>query len=129
MDVFVYGTLTDHATTSAVLDEYEYRCSAELVGLHRVDGRYPTLAPGGTTAGRILVTSDIEALDTYEGVDKDLYVRRAIPRANTADTVACYIGDPAALGAPVEWPGTGPFTEQVARYCTDNSVVVRAEPE
>lgn len=125
MDVFVYGTLTDHATTTAVLDEYEYRCPAELVGLHRVDGRYPTLAPGGTTAGRILVTPEVEALDAYEGVDRGLYCRRPLPRADGDGTVACYVGDPEALGAAVEWPGTGPFQRRVDRYYEANDVVVR----
>lgn len=125
MDVFVYGTLTDHATTSAVLDEYEYRCSAELVGLHRVDGRYPTLAPGGTTAGRILVTPDVDTLDEYEGVARGLYCRQSIPRADGSGMVACYIGDPDAVSAPVEWPSDGPFQQRVERYCSQNNVVVR----
>lgn len=125
MDVFVYGTLTDHATTGAVLSEYEYRCSAELVGLHRIDGRYPTLAPGGTTAGRILATPDVEALDEYEGVDRGLYCRQSVPRADGSGTVACYIGDPDAVRAPVEWPGDGSFQHRVDRYCSQNGVVVR----
>lgn len=127
MDVFVYGTLTDHATTKAVLDEYEYRSPAELVGLHRVDGRYPTLAPGGTTAGRILSTTDVEALDAYEGVDRGLYYRRTLPRADEDETVACYIGDPDAVQAPVAWPGDGPFEDRVDRYCETNQVVVRLQ--
>jgi gamma-glutamylcyclotransferase (GGCT)/AIG2-like uncharacterized protein YtfP len=125
MDVFVYGTLTEHTTAKAVLDDYEYRRPAELVGLHRIDGRYPTLAPGGTTAGRILETPDIEALDEYEGVDRGLYCRKSIPRADASDTVACYIGDPNAVNAPTDWPGDGPFERQVERYCSQNDVVVR----
>lgn len=125
MDVFVYGTLTDHATTTAVLDEYEYRCPAELVGLHRIDGRYPTLAPGGTTMGRILTTPEIGALDAYEGVDRNLYCRRSLPRAHGNGTVACYIGDPEALEADVDWPGTGPFRECIDRYCDTHDVAVR----
>lgn len=125
MEVFVYGTLTDHATASAILDEYEYRGSAELVGLHRVDGRYPTLAPGGTTAGRILATPERDALDAYEGVDRGLYCRQSVPRADGDGTVECYVGDPAALNAPVDWPGEDSFPERVARFCADTHVVVR----
>jgi gamma-glutamylcyclotransferase (GGCT)/AIG2-like uncharacterized protein YtfP len=125
MDVFVYGTLTEHTTANAVLDEYEYRRPAELVGLHRIDGRYPTLAPGGTTAGRILETPDVAALDEYEGVDRGLYCRQSIPLADGSDTVACYIGDPEAVGAPAEWPGEGLFQRRVDRYCSQHRVVVR----
>jgi hypothetical protein len=29
---------------------------ATLHGLHRVEGQYPTLAPGGSVAGRVLRT-------------------------------------------------------------------------
>ncbi|MDS0278200.1 gamma-glutamylcyclotransferase [Halomicroarcula sp. S1AR25-4] len=129
MDVFVYGTLTDHATATAVLDTYEYRGAAELVGLHRLDGRYPTLSPGGKTAGRILRTPDIEALDEYEGVDRGLYVRIAVPLASADESVECYVGDPDALGAPVEWPGEGDFERRVRAYCTEADVVVRRPPE
>ena len=125
MDVFAYGTLTDHTTAKAVLAEYEYQSPAELVGLHRVDGRYPTLAPGGTTAGRILTTPDVDALDDYEGVDRGLYYRASLPRANGSGTVACYVGDPDALNASVKWPGAGSFSNRVERYCSRNRVVVR----
>ncbi|UWM54145.1 hypothetical protein N0B31_18760 [Salinirubellus salinus] len=48
MDVFVYGTLTDSDVATRVLgDASEYGPDARLTGLHPVDGRYPTLAPGG----------------------------------------------------------------------------------
>jgi gamma-glutamylcyclotransferase (GGCT)/AIG2-like uncharacterized protein YtfP len=126
MEVFVYGTLTDPSTAASVLETYTYQGSATLVGLHRVDGRYPTLAPGGTTDGRLLRTPDVAALDAYEGVDRDLYVRVSLPRADTPDgRVECYVGDPAALDAPVEWPGTGPFAERVRRVCRREDVGVR----
>ena len=125
MDVFVYGTLTEHTTANAVLDEYEYRCPAELVGLHRIDGRYPTLAPGGPTAGRILETPNVEALDEYEGVDRGLYCQQSIPQADGSGTVSCYIGDPKAVCAPAEWPGDGSFQRRVERYCSQHGVVVR----
>lgn len=127
MDVFVYGTLTDPATASEVLDEFEYRGPAELVGLYRVDAQYPTLGPGGTTDGRLLRTQEVDALDRYEGVDRGLYVRLSLPfeGSDATDTVECYVGDPAALGAPVEWPNDDPFAERVRRYCRENDVVVR----
>ena len=125
MDVFVYGTLTDPDTAAAVLDTFEYRGAAELVGLRRVDGRYPTLAPGGTTTGRLLRTPEVAALDAYEGVDRGLYCRQSVPLADGTGTVECYVGDPAALDAPVEWPGGGPFRDRVAQYCDRDDVVVR----
>jgi len=127
MDVFVYGTLTDEATASAILDEYDYRAAAELVGLRRIDGRYPTLAPGGRTEGRILSTPDMDALDEYEGVDRDLYCRVSLPldHPDAEATVECYVGDPDALNAPVEWPGEGEFEARVRRYCRAEEVLVR----
>lgn len=127
MDVFVYGTLADDATARAVLDEYDYRGPAELVGLRRIDGRYPTLAPGGMTEGRILSTPDRDALDAYEGVDRDLYCRVSLPleRPGAEATVDCYVGEPAALNAPVEWPGEDGFEARVRRYCREEGVLVR----
>ncbi|MDJ1432368.1 gamma-glutamylcyclotransferase family protein [Halostagnicola sp. A-GB9-2] len=86
MHVFVYGTLTNAARAEAVLNEttrgvgttdsieYEFAGDATLEGLHRVDGEYPTLVPGGSVDGQVL-----EALDTYEGVDHGLYVRAGVP--------------------------------------------------
>jgi gamma-glutamylcyclotransferase (GGCT)/AIG2-like uncharacterized protein YtfP len=124
MEVFVYGTLTDPETAAGVLDEFEYDGDATLVGLHRVDGAYPTLAPGGRTEGRLLVTEETAALDRYEGVDRGLYTRVSLPDDDEG-TVECYVGDPAALDAPAEWPGTGPFPECVGHYCRDNDVRVR----
>jgi len=54
MDVFVYGTLTEPERVAEVLDSYVYVGPATLFGLHLVEGRYPTLAPGGETGGRLL---------------------------------------------------------------------------
>lgn len=68
MTFFVYGTLTDPETAASILSEFEYRGSATLDGLHRVEGEYPTLAPGGTVTGRMLVTEERDTLDRYEGV-------------------------------------------------------------
>ncbi len=129
MDVFAYGTLTERETAEAVLDEYEYRGAATLVGLHRVDGRYPTLAPGGTTEGRLLRTPDADALDEYEGVGRGLYVRVSLPTPETdaGETVDCYVGDPERLGVAVDWPGEGAFPERVREYCRDHEVLVSAD--
>lgn len=125
MDVFVYGTLVEPETAGSVLTAFEYDGAATLVGLDRVDGAYPTLAPGGTTDGRLLVTDETATLDRYEGVDRGLYTRVSLPVENGEGTVECYVGDPTALEAPAEWPGTGPFPERVRRYCRDNDVRVR----
>lgn len=148
MDIFVYGTLTDHDTAATVLDSFEYRGPAVLEGLHRVDGRYPTLAPGGEVDGRLLVTEQVDALDRYEGVDDGLYVRISIPRgsddiaaprrgtdepahndvavqsANHAP-VQTYVGAPGRLGVADEWPGEGPFGERVRRYVDEHEIVLR----
>jgi gamma-glutamylcyclotransferase (GGCT)/AIG2-like uncharacterized protein YtfP len=126
MQVFVYGTLTDPETAGRVLDTFEYAGAATLVGLHRVAGRYPTLAPGGRTEGRILTTPEIDALDRYEGVDRGLYVRQPVPLADadTSDTVSCYVCDPELLDAPAEWPGDGPFEARVVRYVREEGVAV-----
>ncbi|MFT4965186.1 MAG: gamma-glutamylcyclotransferase (GGCT)/AIG2-like uncharacterized protein YtfP, partial [Halobacteriales archaeon] len=67
MDVFVYGTLTDPDRAFTVVPEARYLGPAKIVGLHVVEDRYPTLAPGGTATGRILRTDDVAALDEYEG--------------------------------------------------------------
>jgi gamma-glutamylcyclotransferase (GGCT)/AIG2-like uncharacterized protein YtfP len=128
MDVFVYGTLTEPSTAGEILECYEFRGAAELDGLHRVDGRYPTLVPGGRCAGRILTTPDLEALDRYEGVDRGLYRRQTLPLAADG-TVECYIGDPVALEAPAEWPGSGSFADRVSQYCRESDVVVRRDTE
>lgn len=129
MDVFVYGTLTDPGTAGAVLEEFAYSGAATLVGLRRVDGRYPTLAPGGRTEGRLLSTPQPDALDGYEGVDRGLYVRCSVPLCGSdPDTVECYVGDPESLAAPAEWPGDGPFETRLGRYLRDNDVRVERSP-
>ncbi|MDS0284649.1 gamma-glutamylcyclotransferase family protein [Haloarcula onubensis] len=123
MEVFVYGTLTDPSTAARVLDRYEFRAGATLEGLHRVDGEYPTLAPGGTCDGRILSTVEGDRLDRYEGVDRGLYVRRSLP-VDGGGAVECYVGNPAALGVAAEWPGAGSFADRVDRFLETNDVVV-----
>jgi len=125
--VFVYGTLCNPDTASAVLDEFAYDGPATLDGLHRVEGEYPTLAPGGEVDGRILVTDDVAALDRYEGVDRGLYVRVPFPHAS-GGTVQTYVGDPDLLDAPASWPGDGPLRERVAAYAVDEDVLVRSSP-
>ncbi|MEF8808791.1 gamma-glutamylcyclotransferase family protein, partial [Natronomonas sp.] len=71
MDVFVYGTLRDPDRARELLGHADFGPEARLVGLHRADGRYPTLAPSGETGGRLLHLNegDIGTLDDYEGVD------------------------------------------------------------
>jgi gamma-glutamylcyclotransferase (GGCT)/AIG2-like uncharacterized protein YtfP len=125
VDVFVYGTLTDADRADAVLDSVAYAGSAVLSGLHRVDGRYPTLAPGGRVEGRLLGTPDVAALDRYEGVDRGLYERVAVPLGGDDGRVAVYVGNPDRLDAPVSWPGTGSFAARVRAYIDAEPISVR----
>ena len=124
MDVFVYGTLTDRERVTDILERFTYRSSAILDGLHRVDGRYPTLLPGGETTGRILSTPEGDELDSYEGVDSGLYVRVTVPRADS-ETVELYVGDPNRLGVSDDWPAGKSFDERVRAFIDSNGVVVR----
>ncbi|WP_247005666.1 gamma-glutamylcyclotransferase family protein [Halorientalis litorea] len=127
MHVFVYGTLTDPDRAGTVLDEFEYRGPAELTGLRRIDGCYPTLVPGGRTSGRLLWTPECATLDRYEGVESGLYVRVSVPYTGGADapsTVSVYVGDPERLDASEAWPSTDPFPETVRRYCSMSDVSV-----
>jgi len=131
MDVFVYGTLTEPERVAEVLDSYVFVGPATLDGLRLVEGRYPTLAPGGETAGRLLRTEAVEALDAYEDVDGGLYVREAVPLdapTGHPDTAAVYVGDPDRLDADATWPGTGPFAERVRSVLADRDVRVRLTP-
>ncbi|WP_135854749.1 gamma-glutamylcyclotransferase family protein [Halorussus salinus] len=137
MQVFVYGTLTDPEQVARVCSTFEFRGAATLDGLRRVEGEYPTLAPGGAATGRLLETPEIEELDAYEGVERGLYVRVSVPLADGSggsadrerderdERVELYVGDPAALGADAEWPGSGSFAERVRRFCRENEVAVR----
>jgi gamma-glutamylcyclotransferase (GGCT)/AIG2-like uncharacterized protein YtfP len=125
VELFVYGTLTDPERASEVLGESpEFGPDAVLEGLGRVEGEYPTLAPGGETPGRILETDDVDALDRYEGVDRGLYVRVTVPRADGDGSVDTYVGNPDRLDAPATWPGTGAFEGRVEQYVADNGVAV-----
>ena len=132
-DVFVYGTLTDPDRAAAVVGDYRFRGSAVLEGLQRVDGRYPTLAPGGSVTGRLLRTADLDALDAYEGVDSGLYVRVSVPRgapeSPESDGVEVYVGDPDRLGADASWPGTGPLERRVRSFLEENDVFVETVDE
>ena len=123
MDVFVYGTLTTPDQVATVVDSYAFVGPALLHGLHLVEGRYPTLAPGGEAAGRLLRTDEIDRLDAYEGVDSGLYVRVSVPRADGGEA-AVYVGDPDRLDAAVDWPGSGPFADRVRAYLADADVSV-----
>lgn len=135
--VFVYGTLTDPARLSAVLDRGQLGPPAVCDGLQRVDGQYPTLAPGEQTRGRLLSTPDIAALDSYEGVDRGLYCRLPVPLSSDATTTfeppfgvestELYVGSPQLLGVDdvVEWPHSGTLRQQVERYVDSHSVRIR----
>ncbi|WP_435069643.1 gamma-glutamylcyclotransferase family protein [Haloplanus sp. C73] len=127
MDVFVYGTLTEPDRVASVLDSFVFVGAAVLEGCHPVAGRYPTLAPGGETAGRLLRIDDVAALDDYEGVDEGLYVRASVPRTDGGEA-AVYVGDPDALDVsePVTWPGSGSFADRVRAYLDANA---RVRPE
>lgn len=126
MEFFVYDTLTDPERATAILSTWSDHGEAVLDGLHRVDGRYPTLAPGGETTGRILSTPEVDALDEYEGVDSGLYVRVTVAQADGGE-VAVYVGDPGRLDAPADWPGTGSFPERVRSSLNSTDVVVHRE--
>lgn len=125
MDVFVYGTLRDPARAREVLGHADFGPDALLAGLRRVRGRYPTLAPGGRTRGRVLRLDDgdLEALDAYESVAGGLYVRVRVP--GDGGDLWTYVGNPDALGVDVEWPGDGPLEARIERYLETNDVRVR----
>lgn len=131
MDVFVYGTLTEPDRVAEVLDSFVFVGSGTLSGLSLVSGEYPTLAPGGETAGRLLRTDGVAALDEYERVDDGLYRRVTVPLdapENHPDEAAVYIGDPDRLGADATWPGEGGFGDRVSAYLETATVRVRLTP-
>ena len=128
MDVFVYGTLTEPEQVGDLLDSFVFVGPATLTGLRLVEGEYPTLAPGGETAGRLLRTDEIDALDEYERVDDDLYVRVAVPLdalEGHPPEATVYVGDPDRLGADATWPGEGSFRERVDTLLSTTDVAVR----
>lgn len=127
--VFVYGTLTDAERARSVLRSVDFRGPATLEGLHRVAGEYPTLAPGGRVSGRLLATTDRDALDRYEGVERGLYVPVRVPLSDAESTCLTYVGDPDRLdvGDAVDWPGDGAFAERVRAYAEAEAVCVRQE--
>ncbi|KDE58357.1 hypothetical protein EL22_05340 [Halostagnicola sp. A56] len=124
MFVFVYGTLTDATRVDAVLDETirgsrppayadpEFIGDATLEGLHRVDGAYPTLVPGGRVTGRVLSVDerDLEALDAYEGLTQGLYVRVRLPRVEQLGSTATLPADDFDVAVSDE-PGAVPAEE------------------
>ncbi|MFC6837017.1 gamma-glutamylcyclotransferase family protein [Halomarina ordinaria] len=127
MDVFVYGTLADPERVAEVVDDGTFVGEATLSGLHRVDGTYPTLAPGGEVHGRLLRTAHLERLDAYEGVDRGIYTRVRVPSDTREGSVWTYVGDPESLFVPVDWPGEDPFPERVRHYLRRQPVVVRTD--
>lgn len=129
--VFVYGTLTDPVQVERVLGPaaaapWAFVGEATLDGLRRVDGRYPTLVPGDGVEGKLLAVdeSGLERLDRHEGVDRGLYVRVAVPRADSSDPVWTYVGDPDRLGIEFEWSGSGSLRERVRTYLSSETIVV-----
>jgi gamma-glutamylcyclotransferase (GGCT)/AIG2-like uncharacterized protein YtfP len=142
MDVFVYGTLTEPERVAAVLDSYVFVGPATLTGLRVVEGRFPTLAPGGEAAGRLLRTDETAALDAYEGVDDGLYHRVRVPLdapGGHPDEATLYVGDPDRLDADATWPAPAPsegaaalddgFAGRLAAYLDRVDVRVRLTPE
>ncbi|MFB6236189.1 MAG: gamma-glutamylcyclotransferase [Halopenitus sp.] len=127
MDVFVYGTLTDPEQVGQVLDSFVFVGPATLSGLHAVDGTYPTLAPGGRTAGRLLRTESIDALDAYERVDEGLYTRVSVPLdggGDHPDEAEVYVGDPDRLDVE----GDGDWGESGADNGGDGAADREVEP-
>ena len=133
MQVFVYGTLTEPERVATLLDEhpgeYEFVGPATLEGLRRVDGRYPTLVPGGRVDGRLLAVDEpaLERLDRYEGVARGLYARVAVPHAD-GHRVWTYVGDPDRLGVDVdpEWPDGDSIRDAVRGYVERTDTVVQS---
>ena len=134
--VFVYGTLTDRTQVEQLLGAADDTMAADCVwtfvgnatldGLHRVDGRYPTLAPGGSVDGRLLAVDEagLDRLDRYEGVDEGVYVRVAVPLADGSGMVWTYVGDPDRLGVDAEWGDTGALIDQVQTLLSSTEPVV-----
>lgn len=137
MHVFVYGTLTEPDRVASLVDSFAFVGPAVLEGLHAVEGRYPTLVPGGRVGGRLLRTEEIGRLDKYEGVDRGLYVRVTVPvdpevgRTGRAPTerAAVYVGDPDQLDADAAWPGTGSLRERIEEYIETEDVRLRISPD
>lgn len=138
MYLFVYGTLTSPDRVDTVLAgtsaQYDLRCEATLEGLHRVAGTYPTLAPGGTVEGKLLVVDEtgLEALDQYEGVDRGLYTRVAVPRIDEGsgnEPVWVYVGDPDRLEVShrVTWPEGQSLADRVKSYVSRHDIVVQCD--
>ena len=121
---FVYGTLTEPDRVADLLESFVFVGPAVLSGLHAVDGDYPTLAPGGSVAGRLLRTQELDRLDEYERVADGLYTRVTVPGDDDLGEVAVYVGDPDRLGADADWPGEGDFRRRVRSYLCDHPVRV-----
>ncbi|MEF8826163.1 MAG: gamma-glutamylcyclotransferase family protein [Halapricum sp.] len=111
------------------IKEFEYEGSATLSGLHRVEGKYPTLAPGGRVEERLLRTDEIDRLDAYEGVDSGLYVRVSVPVEGPGDreSAAVYVGNPTTLDAPDLWLGPESFPACVTNYLDTYAVTISTD--
>ncbi|AHG00192.1 gamma-glutamyl cyclotransferase [Halostagnicola larsenii XH-48] len=149
MLVFVYGTLTDAARVENVLDETgrepgstdnarafdaAFVGDATLEGLHRVDGAYPTLVPGGCVTGRVLSIdeSHLGALDAYEGLAQGLYVRAGLPRIQRGESPATSPVDDfevAVYDEPGTVPAQGPDLESIVWTYIGDPDRLGIEPE
>ena len=131
VQIFVYGTLTEPTRVESLFGDgpgtYEILGPATLEGFRRVDGTYPTLLPGGTVDGELLAIDDraLERLDRYEGVDRGLYVRVTVPKAD-GGSAQFYVGDPDKLDATADavWTDERPFGDAVRRYIMREDTVV-----
>lgn len=126
MHVFVYGTLTEPGQVGRLVDSFVFVGPATLEGFHPVQGRYPTLVPGGQTPGRLLRTDEIAALDTYEGVDSDLYTRVHVPLVGASGDDSLTDADTDETAGSIEGDGeratndeADDTSEEVAVYVGD----------
>lgn len=127
MQVFVYGTLTDPDRVAEVVEDWTFVGDAVLEGMHRVEGDYPTLAPGGSVAGRVLETPDVDRLDAYEGVDRGLYVRVPVavaPDASVGSQGASFGTQGASFGSQDVSFGTPDGTDGDRGNSTERTVDV-----
>ena len=136
--VFVYGTLTDPDRLSSVVDQYSLGPPAICEGFRRVDGEYPTLAPGRQTSGRLIETPEMDVLDSYEGLDRGLYCRVSVPLVAVpptappqfaVETVEVYVGSPRLLGVDelIEWPSSGGLEHQITQYIESHPVRIHLD--
>ena len=121
MKLFVYGTLKRGHCRAFVLDGQTFLRQARTQPRYRLHdvGPYPALveakAAGTAIEGELWQIDDalIEKLDDIEGVDVNLFVRRAIEVEGENDVVAYfYCRDVTSLPDPgPRWDKMTPFAE------------------